>query len=90
MGFAITVALPSCGSKFLPRRSFGDKGAFYLAACFEFCSVCRFLRPTRPLLGRHQRSVLNLKTITKAMVCYFIVLRSSKVLKFPSLLLVSY
>lgn len=55
MGFAITVALPSCGSKFLPRRSFGDKGAFYLAACFEFCSVCRFLRPTRPLLGRHQR-----------------------------------
>ncbi|KAJ0246800.1 hypothetical protein HA466_0172890 [Hirschfeldia incana] len=55
MGFAITVALPSCGSKFLPRRSLGDKGDFSLAVCLEFCSLCRFLRPTRPLLVRHQR-----------------------------------
>ncbi|CAH8360465.1 unnamed protein product [Eruca vesicaria subsp. sativa] len=55
MGFAITVALPICGSKFLPKRSFRDKGAFSLAVCLEFCSLCRFLRPTRPSLVRHQR-----------------------------------
>ncbi|KAF8102078.1 hypothetical protein N665_0201s0367 [Sinapis alba] len=55
MGFAITVALPNCGSKFLPRRSFGDKSAFSLTACLEFCSLCRFLRPARPSLVRHQR-----------------------------------
>ncbi|KAG5386258.1 hypothetical protein IGI04_037728 [Brassica rapa subsp. trilocularis] len=51
MGLAITVALPNCGTKFLPRR----KGAFALAVCFEFCSLCHFLHPARPSLVRRQR-----------------------------------
>ncbi|KAL1191523.1 Ycf20-like protein [Cardamine amara subsp. amara] len=49
MGFAITVTLPNCGSKFLPKRSFRD------TICLEFCSICHFLHPTQPLLIRHQR-----------------------------------
>ncbi|XP_024012815.1 uncharacterized protein LOC18020044 isoform X2 [Eutrema salsugineum] len=55
MGFAITVILPNCGSKFLPKRSFRDKSAFSLAICLEFCSLCHFLHPAQPLSVRHQR-----------------------------------
>ncbi|XP_020880090.1 ycf20-like protein [Arabidopsis lyrata subsp. lyrata] len=55
MGFAITVTLPKCGSKFLPKRSLRDKGALSLAICLEFCSLCHFLHPAQPLLVRHQR-----------------------------------
>uniref|UniRef100_M4CST0 Uncharacterized protein n=1 Tax=Brassica campestris TaxID=3711 RepID=M4CST0_BRACM len=55
MGLAITVALPNCGTKFLPRR----KGAFSLAVCFEFCSLCHFLHPARPSLVRRQSSDLG-------------------------------
>ncbi|XP_010516288.1 PREDICTED: ycf20-like protein [Camelina sativa] len=55
MGFAITVTLPNCGSKLLPKRSFRDKAPLSLAICWEFCSLCHFLHPARPLLVRHQR-----------------------------------
>lgn len=60
MGFAITVTLPNCGSKFLPTRSFRDKGALSLAI---FCSFCHFLHPAQPLLVRHQRQVSNFGSI---------------------------